>query len=82
MKRISSKMTFFYKRIFPVVMLGFLLLFVTGALASQRGVNGPPAAFFLLVAGFLAVILFLLFRKLIFVTRERYSGELVSAAAT
>lgn len=66
MTRISSKMTFFYKRIFPVVMLGFLLLFVTGALATQRSANPPPAAFFLLVAGFLAVVGVFIFRKLIF----------------
>jgi hypothetical protein len=66
MKRISSKMTFFYKRIFPVVMLGFLLLFVTGSLATQRSANPPPVVFFFLVAGFIAVISFFLFRKLIF----------------
>jgi hypothetical protein len=66
MKRISSKMTFFYKRVFPIVMLGFLLLFVTGALATQRSANPPPAAFFFLVAGFIAVVFFFVFRKLIF----------------
>jgi hypothetical protein len=65
MKRISSKMTFFYKRIFPVVMLGFLLLFVTGSLATQRSANPPPVVFFFLVAGFIAVMVFFLFRKLI-----------------
>ena len=66
MKRISSKMTFFYKRVFPLLMLGFLLLFVTAALATQRSANAPPAAFFLLVAGFMAVVVFVIFRKLIF----------------
>ena len=66
MKRISSKWTFFYKRIFPVVMLGFLILFVTAALATQRSANPPPAALFLLVAVFMAVVGFFIFRKLIF----------------
>ena len=66
MKRISSKWTFFYKRIFPVILLGFLLLFVTAALATQRSANAPPAALFFLVAVFMAVIGFFIFRKLIF----------------
>lgn len=66
MTRISSKWTFFYKRIFPVILLGFLLLFATGALATQRSANPPPAALFLLVAVFMAVVGFFIFRKLIF----------------
>ena len=65
MTRISSRMTFFYKRIFPVILLGFLLLFVTGALATQRSPNPPPLALFLVVAGFIAVVGFFIFRKLI-----------------
>jgi hypothetical protein len=67
MKRISSKLTFFYKRAFPVLMLGFLLLFFAlGATATSRSANAPPAAFFFLVAAFIGVVSFLLFKKLIF----------------
>jgi hypothetical protein len=67
MKRISSKMTFFYKRIFPVVMLGILLLIISlGALTSTRNANPPPAVFIFLVAAFIASVTFFVFRKLIF----------------
>ena len=36
MQRISSRMTFFYKRIFPLMMVGFLLLFIATPIASGR----------------------------------------------
>jgi hypothetical protein len=34
MRRISSRATFFYKRIFPILWFGFLLLFVASGLAA------------------------------------------------
>ena len=67
MTRISSKMTFFYKRIFPVIMLGFLLLVISlGVFAGARNTNPPPAVFIFLVAAFIASVTFFVFRKLIF----------------
>jgi hypothetical protein len=36
MQRISSRMTRFYKRVLPIVMLGFLLLFITPPLVSGK----------------------------------------------
>jgi hypothetical protein len=66
MTRISSKMTFFYKRIFPVVMLAFLLLVISlGALTGARNANPPPVVFIFLVAIFIAGVTFFIFRKLI-----------------
>ncbi|HEY1747493.1 MAG TPA: hypothetical protein VGG11_12130 [Xanthobacteraceae bacterium] len=37
MRRISSKMTFFFKRVIPVLWFGFLILFVAIPLVSSRG---------------------------------------------
>ena len=44
MQRISSRMTFFYKRVLPFVMLGFLLLFIAPPIASGKF---PPFPFIL-----------------------------------
>jgi hypothetical protein len=55
MERISSGMTFFYKRIFPVVWFGFLAFFVVMVFVGNKSPNGPPM-FLLLVPAFLAVI--------------------------
>jgi hypothetical protein len=66
MQRISSKATFFHKRIFPVLMLGFLLIFLAVGVGAQwRAGNGPPLPFFLMPI-FVAVIIFFVFKKLIF----------------
>jgi hypothetical protein len=40
MKRISSSWTFFYKRVFPAIWFGFLLLFIILPLLGIRG--SPP----------------------------------------
>jgi len=70
MRRLSSSSTFFYKRIFPVLWFGFLLVFLAialwGTLHPQASVRPPPAAPFLLMPLLMAGIGFLVFRKLIF----------------
>src|SRR5262249_22915994 len=66
MRRLSSKMTFFYKRIFPVVWFGFLALFagVFLIVASQSG-RLPPLPFLLIPAG-IALFGYFIMDKLIF----------------
>jgi hypothetical protein len=66
MKRISSKATFFYKRVFPVFWFGFIALFVLTNMLLFRRV--PPAPFFsLLVAPMvMAIVGYVLFRKRLF----------------
>jgi hypothetical protein len=66
MQRISSKATFFHKRILPVLMLGFVLLFMTISFgAAWRTGNGPPLPFFLAPI-FIGVVMIFVFKKLVF----------------
>ena len=65
MQRLSSRMTFYYKRVFPIVMFGFLAVFVAVGLMAQSRNNGPGLAF-LLVPGFIAVFMFVMLKKLVF----------------
>jgi hypothetical protein len=65
MKRISSKRTVFYKRLFPVLWFGFLALFVlVGSLAPRR-THAPPIPM-LIVPVVMSVLGYMLFRRLIF----------------
>jgi hypothetical protein len=65
MKRISSKRTVFYKRLFPVLWFGFLALFVlVGSLAPRR--THPPPIPMLIVPVVMSVLGYMLFRRLIF----------------
>src|SRR5215813_11521138 len=66
MTLISSRMTFFYKRIFPAIFFGFAaLVAIVGPLAGWRTGQIPPAPFFIMP---IVVIVFsyFLFRKLVF----------------
>jgi hypothetical protein len=63
MQRISSKTTFYYKRVFPVMMFGFLLLFLAVPIAA--GKNGPPLPF-VLAPAVMAVFMYFVMKKLIF----------------
>ena len=65
MKRISSKRTIFYKRVFPVFWFGFIALFVlTGVLPSLRTHATPVPLLMMPVV--MGVIGYALFRRLIF----------------
>ena len=64
MTLISSRMTFFSKRVFPAVWFGFLALFVIAALAGSRGRDFQPA--FLIMPVLMAVIGFVIMKKLLF----------------
>jgi hypothetical protein len=62
MKCISSRMTFWYKRVFPVLWFGILaVILATGLLTS----NTPPPPFFIMPA-VMAVFGYFLMRKLVF----------------
>jgi hypothetical protein len=51
MQRLSSKSTWFHKRVLPAVMVGALLVFVmVGMVGGWSGPNGPPPLFFVVAA--------------------------------
>ncbi|HWT96703.1 MAG TPA: hypothetical protein VN229_03785 [Terriglobales bacterium] len=65
MQRISSRMTFFYKRVFPFFFFGvFLLAFAANFIGSAVG-KGPPLLFFIMPL-IVAVFAFFLLKALIF----------------
>jgi hypothetical protein len=68
MRRISSRMTFFNKRVFPVLWFGFLILFIAGPLVSSvvRNTAPPPLPFFIVPIIMIAAGYFLM-KRLIFV---------------
>ena len=66
MNIISSKQTFFTKRIFPAIWLGGVALFLFfGGVANVPHASSPGNVMFLLVPAFMLVFGFLLFRKLL-----------------
>ena len=64
MTLISSRMTFYSKRVFPVIWFGFLAVFILTAVAASGGRGFQPA--FLIIPLFMAVFGFFLFKKLVF----------------
>ena len=68
MQRLSSRMTFFYKWVFPAIWFGFLALFMAIPLvapAAGRSVSGSSLGF-LLVPVAMAIFSFFIMKKLIF----------------
>jgi hypothetical protein len=68
MRRISSRMTFFYKRIFPVIWFGFLLLFIAAPFIVPLvggTTSGSPMAF-LLVPAVMMIAGYFMMKKLLF----------------
>jgi hypothetical protein len=66
MRRISSRATFFYKRIFPIIFFALLLLLVAfGIFTGLRLGRFPPAPFFIVPVVIIAVVYFVL-NKLVF----------------
>jgi hypothetical protein len=66
MRRISSRMTFFHKRVFPLVWFGFVLVFLAvGVYGTLVGGQAPPLPF-LLMPAIMLVIGYIVMRKLIF----------------
>ena len=66
MARLSSKATLFYKRIFPVLFIGFLILFsVVPLFVGARSGNYPPLPF-VVVPVVVIVIFYITMKKLVF----------------
>jgi hypothetical protein len=66
MRLVSSKMTFFNKRVFPVIWFGFLILFIGIALFSGAGRNAPSPVPFLIVPAIMIVFGYFMMKKLVF----------------
>ena len=66
MRRISSKWTFFYKRVFPVIFFGFLAVFVGVSLFANSRSNSALDIPFLIVPIGIMVVVFFISKKLIF----------------
>jgi hypothetical protein len=62
-KRISSRQTVFIKYVFPVIWFGFIAVFCTAAVMAPPRSSLPPL--FLFVPAFLAVLGFVLLKKLV-----------------
>jgi hypothetical protein len=69
MKRISSSWTFFYKRVFPAMWFGFLLLFIMlplfGLFGFPHSGRAPPVALFI-VPVVMMIFGYFVMRKLVF----------------
>jgi hypothetical protein len=66
MRRVSSKMTFFYKRVFPVFWFGFLILFIAIPLFVGGARNAATPFPFLVVPLIMIVFGFFIIKKLMF----------------
>jgi hypothetical protein len=64
-RRISARSTLFYKRVFPVIWLGFMVLFVSLMLATGRRGQGVPLPA-LIVPLFALGIAWFVLRRLVF----------------
>ncbi len=66
MQRISSKSTFFYKRLFPVVVIGFPLAIMTLIWWTSSHSGNPVPLPVLLPPAFIGIVFYFIFKKLIF----------------
>lgn len=65
MKKLSSKSTFFYKRIFPAIWFGFIIFFILTALFVDRRDSNADVMIFV-VPVFMAVIGYFIMKNLVF----------------
>ena len=66
MRRISSRTTFWYKRVFPIVWFGVLALFVTVGVFSSAFGNGTQLVPFIVMPAVMAVIGYVIMKKVVF----------------
>src|SRR5215467_303787 len=66
MRRISSKATFWYKWIFPLIWFGFLAVFAAVGLVAGSGNNRPFPIFVLIMPFLMAVVGYFIMKKLVF----------------
>lgn len=66
MRRISSRWTFFYKRVFPAIWFGFLILFIGVALFSGAARNAASPLPFLIVPAIMIGFGYFIMKRLVF----------------
>jgi hypothetical protein len=66
MKQISSRLTFFYKRVFPIFWFGFLTLFMIAPAVIAWNTGQAPQPMFLIVPIFMMVFGYFMMKKLVF----------------
>ncbi len=67
MKKLSSRSTFFLKRIFPALWFGFIIFFVSVALfAESEGIHSNDMVMVFFTAVFMAAIGFIIMKNLVF----------------
>jgi hypothetical protein len=66
MRRISSKATFFNKRIFPAIWFGFLILFIGVPIFAGADSNSAAPLPFLIVPAIMIVLGYFIMKKLVF----------------
>ena len=68
MRRLSSKWTYFYKKVFPLLWFtGLAAMAVTGLCASSaKSPNAPPAIIFLMVPAFMSFVGYMIMKNMVF----------------
>lgn len=65
MKKLSSRVTFFYKRVFPIIWFGFLGIFIVISMFAEIQGKGPEIMLFLVPLS-MAVLGYYIMKKLVF----------------
>jgi hypothetical protein len=66
MRRISSRMTLFYERVFPAIWFGFLILFIAIPLVSSAGRSETPPLPFFIGPVVMMIFGYFIMKKLVF----------------
>lgn len=66
MTQISSRMTFFYKRVFPIFWFGFLTLFMIGPTAVAWSSGQAPQPMFFIMPVIMMVVGYAIMKKMVF----------------
>ena len=66
MTQISSRMTFFYKRVFPIFWFGFLTLFMVGPAVISWNNGQAPQSMFIIMPIFMMVFGYFIMKKMVF----------------
>ena len=66
MKQISSRLTFFYKRVFPIIWFGFLIAFMVGPTVIGWRTGQAPQPMFFIVPVVMMGFGYFIMKKLIF----------------
>jgi hypothetical protein len=64
--QISSRMTFFYKRVFPIFWFGFLTLFMIGPAAVAWSSGQAPQPFFFIMPIIMMAVGYFIMKKMVF----------------